>query len=190
MRLKDDIKQEALFEATVTVVNEIGFAASSVSKIAKAAKVSPATLYVYHGNKEELLVYSYVRIKEFMSQFLLHDFDETAPIYDCLKQLWINIFAFAQEHSNYFQYIEQFSNCPFRQLVDVEEVEAFFAPFFRVMDRGIAEKIIKDVDFEILAAFIYHPVTLLAKPQLCSDFKLTREAIESAFQLAWDAVKR
>ena len=37
MRTKDDEKAAALFEATVKLVNEIGFASSSVSKIAREA---------------------------------------------------------------------------------------------------------------------------------------------------------
>ena len=63
MRVKDDEKQEALFEATVKLVNEIGFVSSSVSKIAKEANVSPATIYVYYKNKEDLLVSTYIAIK-------------------------------------------------------------------------------------------------------------------------------
>ena len=51
MRTKCEEKQEALFEATVKLVNEIGFAASSVAKIAKEANVSAATLYIYYKNK-------------------------------------------------------------------------------------------------------------------------------------------
>ncbi|MBU0970455.1 MAG: TetR/AcrR family transcriptional regulator; helix-turn-helix transcriptional regulator [Proteobacteria bacterium] len=42
------------------------FAASSVSKIAKEAGVSPATIYVYHKNKEDLLVSTYIEIKKNM----------------------------------------------------------------------------------------------------------------------------
>ena len=64
MRTKDDVKQEALVEATVKLVNQIGFAASSVAKIAKEAGVSPATLYIYYKNKEDLLVSTYVEIKK------------------------------------------------------------------------------------------------------------------------------
>ena len=190
MRLKDDIKQEALFEATVATVNEIGFAASSVSKIAKAAKVSPATLYVYHKNKEELLIHCYVRIKQIMGQLLLEDFDEAEPIRDCLKHLWMKTFAFAQAHGAYFQYIEQFSNSPYKERVNAAEVESYFAPLFRVMDRGIEQKIIKNVSYDILAAFIFYPATALANPRLCNDFELIPENIEGAFNLAWDAVKR
>ena len=55
MRIKDLHKQEAIIEATVELVNEIGFVSSSVSKIAKKANVSPATLYIYYKNKEDIL---------------------------------------------------------------------------------------------------------------------------------------
>ena len=63
MRQKDELKQDAIIHATVRLVNEIGFAASSVSKIAKAANVSPATIYIYYKNKEDLLVSTYISIK-------------------------------------------------------------------------------------------------------------------------------
>lgn len=55
MRVKDEIKQVALFMATVEPDNEAGFATASVSKVAEAANVSPVSIYLYCGNKEELL---------------------------------------------------------------------------------------------------------------------------------------
>jgi hypothetical protein len=38
MRTKDDSKKEAIFEATIGLLNEIGFANISMSKIAKSAE--------------------------------------------------------------------------------------------------------------------------------------------------------
>ena len=77
MRVKDEIKQDALFKATVKLVNEIGFASSSVGKIAKEAGISPATVYIYYKNKEDLLVSTYMDIKKNFTQALLKDFDES-----------------------------------------------------------------------------------------------------------------
>ena len=86
MRTKDDLKEAALFEATVKLVNEIGFAASSVSKIAKEAGVSPATIYVYYKNKEDLLVSTYIEIKQNLVKALLKDFNEQLPIRDIIAK--------------------------------------------------------------------------------------------------------
>ena len=71
MRVRDENKQRALMEAAITVVNEIGLASSSVSKIAKEAGVSPATIYIYHKNKEDLLVSTYVQIKRDLAEAFL-----------------------------------------------------------------------------------------------------------------------
>ena len=94
MRTRDDEKQEALFEATVKLVNEIGFVSSSVSKIAKEAGVSPATIYVYYKNKEDLLVSTYIDIKLHISRAILKNFDDTLPIRDILKGVWFSMFEY------------------------------------------------------------------------------------------------
>lgn len=189
MRTKDDIKQEALFEATVKLVNEIGFSASSVSKIAKEAGISPATIYVYYKNKEDLLVSTYVEIKKNIGRAIHEDFDETLPIRDILKQVWFRMFDYISHHPDYFQYTEQFANSPYQTLVDKKEIEKFFDPVIRVLCRGIEQKIIKNVDFHILTAFIFYPILALSNARVCLDFELTKENIEAAFAMAWDAVR-
>ncbi len=189
MRTKDTIKQDALFEATIKLVNEIGFAASSVSKIAKEAKISPATIYVYHKNKEELLVSTYVQIKKNMGHTIHEYFDDSLPLRDILKSVWYKFFDYIAIHPEYFQYTEQFANSPYQALVNKEEVEKYFDPVIHVFYRGIEQKIIKDVSFDILMAFFLHPIVALSNPRLCQDFEPNNKNIESAFTLAWDAIK-
>ena len=189
MRTKDDEKEAALFEATVKMVNEIGFASSSVSKIAKEAGVSPATIYVYHKNKEDLLVSTYIQIKVNMSEFLLRDFNDRLPIRDILKNVWVNMFEYIANNLEYHQFVEQFSNSPYSSLVNKQEVEQYFEPIARVLQTGIEQKILKNVNFDVLMAFMYFPITVLANPSICHNFELNEENIETAFTLAWDAVK-
>jgi AcrR family transcriptional regulator len=189
MRIKDSIKQEALFEATIKLVNEIGFAASSVSKIARQAKVSPATIYVYHKNKEELLVSTYIQIKKNMGHAVHEGFNDSLPIRDIIKNVWYKFFEYIAAHSDYFQYTEQFSNSPYQSLVNKDEVEKYFDPVIHILYRGIEQKIIKNVGFDILMAFIVHPIIVLSNQRLCHDFELNDSNIETAFTLAWDAIK-
>ena len=189
MRVKDDVKQEALFEATVKLVNEIGFASSSVSKIAKQANVSPATLYVYYANKEDLLVSTYVQIKRNLSQAILEDFDGNKPIRDILKQVWFKMFRYISNHSEYFKFTEQFANSPFNELVDKTEIEKHFEPLIDVILRGVEQKIIKDVNFDILMAFMFYPIMILSNERLCRNIEINTETISTAFNLAWDAIR-
>ena len=189
MRTKDDVKEAALFEATVKLVNETGFASSSVSKIAREAGVSPATIYVYYKNKEDLLVSTYIGIKLDLSKALLRNFDDKLPIRDILRSVWFNMFEYISNNLEYYKFIEQFSNSSYSSLVNKQEVEQYFVPLVKVLQTGIEQKIIKNVNFDILTAFMYHPITVLANPGLCQDFELNEENIETAFTLAWDAIK-
>lgn len=190
MRTKDEEKQAALFEAAVKVVNEVGFAAASVSKIASQANVSPATLYIYYSNKEDLLVSTYIDIEKKFSRAILKDFDPSLPIRDILRNVWSAMSKYISRNVDYFRFTEQFANSPYQDLVNKEMVKQYFIPLIEVLERGIEQKIIKDVELDILAAFIFHPVVALSKPHLCSEFQMSPENIEIAYNLAWDAIRR
>ena len=189
MRTKDDEKVAALFEATVKLVNEIGFASSSVSKIAREAGVSPATIYVYYRSKEDLLVSTYIEIKLDLSKSMLRDFNDRLPIRDIVRNVWFNMFEYISNHLEYYKFVEQFSNSPYSTLVNRQEVEQYFVPLIKVLQTGIEQKIIKNVNFDILTAFMYYPIMVLANPSLSPNFELNGDNIETAFTLAWDAIK-
>ncbi|MCP5104017.1 MAG: TetR/AcrR family transcriptional regulator [bacterium] len=189
MRHKDENKQDAIIKATVKLVNEIGFVASSVAKIAKEANVSPATIYIYYKNKEDLLVSTYIGIKQKISDAIMTDFNPDMPIRDILKKFWFHAFEYIAEYPDYFQFTEQFSYSPYSELVDKEKVEKYFEPIFQILNKGIEQKIIKNVTMEVLSVFMFYPVMLLANPRLCANFQLNAENIETAFTLAWDAIK-
>lgn len=189
MRVKDEVKQKALFEATIKVVNQIGFAASSISKIAGEAGISPATIYIYHENKEELLVSTYVEIKRGLGEALLRDFDESRPIRDTFKQVWTNGFAYVAKNRAAFDFAEQFANSPYSELVNRAEVEKYFEPLMLTFQRGVQQKIIKDISFDLISAFLFYPLMYLSNRRHCSGFELTDENIDLAFNMAWDAIK-
>ena len=189
MRIKDELKQDAIIQATVKLVNQIGFVSSSVAKIAQEADVSPATIYIYYKNKEDLLVSTYIDIKKKLSEALLKDFDSSKPFRDILKKFWLNGFSYISENSEFYQYTEQFSNSPYSNLVDKAKVEKHYEPMLKVLQKGIEQKIIKDVSHDVLAAFIFYPMMILSNPKLCASFELTEENINQAFTLAWDAIK-
>lgn len=189
MRIQDENKKEAIFKATVKLVNEIGFVSSSVSKIAKEANVSPATIYIYYKNKEDLLTSTYLQIKRRMGKAMLKDFNENDPVRDIFYKIWINTSDFIYKHPELANYAEQFQNSPYYDSVDSKEAESSFEPMLKVIKKGIEQKIIKDVSLEIIGAFIYYPVFILSNPRRNRNNALSRKNAEKAFQLAWDAIK-
>ncbi|MCF7807363.1 MAG: TetR/AcrR family transcriptional regulator [Candidatus Marinimicrobia bacterium] len=189
MRVKDDIKRNAIIEATVSLVNEIGFAASSVSKIAKRADVSPATIYIYFKNKDDLLVSTYVDIKTCLANAIMEDFDSDTPIRDAVFLAGKKLYAYINKHPKLFYFTEQFANSPYTDLVDKDKIEAPFKPMYDRIQEGIDQKIIKDVPFELLFAHLYLPIFNLVNPRLHPNFKATPEIIDISMNMAWDAIK-
>ncbi len=189
MRLRDENKMEAVFKASIKTINEIGFVASSVAKIAKEARVSPATIYIYYKCKEDLLVSIYTTLKKKLSQAMLVGFDPNMAIKKVLRKVWFNAFDFFEKHPDYFMFMEQFSNSPYIDKVDHDELEQNFQQIIQIMQRGIDQEIIKDVPFELLMTFAFYPVLTLSNTRLCKEIQLTDENKSLAFDLAWDAIK-
>ena len=189
MRRKDDFKRDALFKATVKLVNEIGFVSSSVAKIAKEANVSPATVYIHYKNKEDLLVSTYIEIKQKMGKAMLTEFNEKLPLKDILRRIWGNAFKYISANPQYFQYAEQFANSPFTDLVDKAEVDKQFTIIIQAIQKGKDQKIIKDVHMDLINAFIYYPIVVLTNKRITDSVTINDQTIETSFQLAWDAIK-
>lgn len=189
MRVKDENKQEAIFRATIKLVNEIGLVASSVAKIAKEAGVSPATIYIYYKNKDDLLISTYLRIKREMGRQLAAGLNKDQPLRDVFRELWFRMFDFFKDHADYFHFAEQFSNSPYMAQVNQDQVEEAFAPMTALVQKGIEQKIIKDVDLNLLAVFLFYPIYTLANSRLCPEWQLSESNIDQAFSMAWDAIK-
>ena len=189
VRVKDDIKRNAIIEATVSLVDEIGFASSSVSKIAKRANVSPATIYIYFKNKEDLLVSTYVDIKICMANAILEGLDSSIPVRDAVFLAGNRLYTYISSHDKLFAYAEQFANSPYTDLVDEEAISTPFKPMYELIQHGIDQKIIKDVPFELLFAHMYLPIFNLVNPRLHPGFEVTPEIIETSMNMAWDAIK-
>ncbi len=99
------------------------------------------------------------------------------------------MFDYITKNPEYFQFAEQFSNSPYSDLVNREELEKPFEPVMQVLQKGIEQKIIKDVDFDILTAFMFYPIYSLSNKRLCRHFDKKEKNIEIAYNLAWDAIK-
>lgn len=189
MRIKDELKQEAIINATVKLVNEIGFSATSVSKIAKEANVSPATIYIYYKNKEDLLISTYVDIKMYLGKSVTEGLNLELPIRDILLHIWRKIFKFVKENPEIIKYKEQFANSPYEEMIDHSSMEKAFHPVIEVIQRGIDQKIIKDVEMDILATYVFYPIFILTNKKMCKNLVIDDELIDKTFNLSWDAIK-
>ena len=187
MRHKDDNKHQAICDAAIELITTNGFADTSMSKIAKAANVSPATIYIYFENKEDLLNKIYLSAKQEMSTELLKGVDPNMTIEEAFKILWTNFYQYATGNQVRFAFTEQFANSP---MVDrcKEESMVYFKPMLELFERGKNEKIFKDISLEIFIAFTFASLIGLIKEHVSGQIVLDEKMLETTCKIAWDAV--
>ena len=75
MRLRDQDKQQRIKQSMVRLILREGINGTSVSKIAKDAGVSPATIYVYYDSKESMLSEIFQEYSDQSYRYLLRRVD-------------------------------------------------------------------------------------------------------------------
>ena len=188
MRHKDDSKREAISNAAIKLITTIGFADTSMSKIAKAAKVSPATIYVYFENKEDLLNKIYLMVKKGTSEAMLVGYNDGLSVVEGFKLIWDNACRYMLANPIWFAFSEQFSNSPLVNRVSKEEGAGYYQAISSLFERGKREGIFKDIPLSLFHAFFYAPLMMLGKQHHNGDLILDKELQQKAFATTWDAL--
>jgi TetR/AcrR family transcriptional regulator, multidrug resistance operon repressor len=190
VRVKDDKKETAIFDAAIRLITANGFSDTSMSKIAKAADVSPATIYVYFENKEDMLNKTYAHVKSEMAAALLDGLKPGLSVKDAFKVIWHNFHKYAMTNQVRFSFTEQFANSPLVDRVRKEQGMESFLPLFVWFERGVKEKIFKDIPAELFAAFGFAPLVALTKQHFCGDIVLDEKLLKKAYEMSWESVAR
>ncbi|PEL14167.1 TetR family transcriptional regulator [Bacillus sp. AFS017336] len=189
MRLRDENKTEAIFNATIQLVNAIGFSEISISKIAKKANVSAATIYIYFENKEDMLKECYLKSKRLMSDSVIKGVDNTGSTRQQFENYTRNFVEFIMKNSDYFLFIEQVSNSPLLQNWCLDESSNLFTPVFDMFENGKKQLLIKQEDINLLIMYSMLPISQLAKSHIKGQFNLDESTLNKAIQMSWDAIK-
>lgn len=189
MRVKDETKQQAVIDATIKVVNEIGFASASISKIAKEAGVSAATIYVYHANKDDLIINTYYEVKRQLTQVYYADMDKVTGVKAKLRMFWGNVIRAGSRVPRLISFAEQFGNAPMADHVDKERLGKYALPIVEVLTQGVEEKVIKDISIEIFIALFVAPANYLGNRKVCQGFQVSEDSVAQTFDLVWKSIE-
>ncbi|MFV0464986.1 MAG: TetR/AcrR family transcriptional regulator [Lachnospiraceae bacterium] len=160
MRRKDDEKQKNIKHAVIKLILEEGFHGTSISKIAKEANVSPATVYTYFSNKEEMLQDIYIEYTEEIYTCLVHTTQQDLSGKRRLESIIRNYYNYILENHDAFSFVEQFSSCP--SLAGSCSEEYVLYRFYNLIDALKKEHIVKGFSDDSLIKIIFYPVKAIA----------------------------
>ena len=107
MRRKDDEKEQRIRHAVIELMLQEGFNGTSIAKIARLAGVSPATVYIYYENKEEMLQDIYLEYSEEVFDYLLKGIDRNMSSAQMIETLIRRYYRYMTLHPEAFCFVEQ-----------------------------------------------------------------------------------
>lgn len=182
-------KRNALIKATIELVNNDGFHATPMSKIAKMANVSPATIYLYFENKQDLVNKTYINVKTKYTQYAFETYDASTAVNIGFETIWKRIATFKLKETENAMFLAQCDNTPMIDEPSRQEGIKHLQPLLDLWERGKNEGIIKPISNYLLYAYAINPLSFLIMVKQRDNFNLDQEHIEAAYQLAWDAIK-
>ncbi len=187
MRTRDQKKYNAVVKSSIELTNKLGFSGISISKIAKQAKVSPATIYIYFKNKEDLLTVIYHNIRKKAEKSVLTNIDANMSIEERFNAIWINSFSFYLSHPEYIQYREQFEQTKMMKEVKTDEFE-LNNYVIEIFTKGIKDKIIQDLPIPVLISFAFIPIITLLRFHFSDIQIMAEKEIIDACKIAWKSI--
>jgi AcrR family transcriptional regulator len=189
MRTRDQKKYDAIMRVSMQLVNKLGFDGISISKIAKKAKVSPATIYIYFKNKDDLFTQLYIGIKTRGFQGALVGLEEGMGVEETFKSFWVNFFSYNLAHPGDLVYVEKFEQTSMVKNIKSDEFELnrYVGTF---LQRGIDDGVIKNYSLPLLTAFAFIPIITLLKFSLSGIINMDEDQIKQACEIAWNAIKK
>src|SRR3954467_6394409 len=107
MRMRDEQKEMAIRQKAVELIVEVGFDGLSMQKLAKAANVSPATLYIYFKDRDDLIQKVAEKEAATMVAASLENFDPHLPFAEGLTMQWKNRARYWLQHPQQAKFLEQ-----------------------------------------------------------------------------------
>ncbi|QCX38920.1 TetR/AcrR family transcriptional regulator [Aureibaculum algae] len=182
-------KQNALIKATIELVNNNGFHATPMSKIAKMANVSPATIYIYFENKQDLVNQTYLKVKSEYTDYAFATYKEDMSVEKGFELIWKRIADFKLKECENAMFLAQCDNTPMIDEPSRQEGIKHLQPLLDLWEKGKKEGIIKNISDYLLFAYSINPLSFLMMIQKRGAFQLDKTHIEEAYQSAWSSIK-
>jgi AcrR family transcriptional regulator len=194
MRVRDENKEVAIREEAMVMIVKGGFESLSMQKLAKAANVSPATIYIYYKNKEDLLHQLFNKAHEKFAEYALSGFDPEANLEEGLWTQWKNRLRFIEDYPVYFRFIEQFRNSPLINHKNVSMTyfrENMMTFVKNALKRGEINKMDPEIFWSMAYGTFYSLIKfhLQEKKMMTETFKLSDQKLKQALKMVVKGLK-
>lgn len=163
MRTRDENKMQAIREKALRMIVAKGFDGLSMQKLAKEAGVSPATIYIYFKDREDLIVQLWMEVMEKMTEATLHGFDPNMSFEEGLKVQWMNRAKFCIENPESMHLMEQIRYSPYNEICLKRMDKKFLKAMSDFVHNAIKRKQLVKLPLEVYWSIAFAPLYQLVK---------------------------
>jgi AcrR family transcriptional regulator len=162
VRARDPRKEQKLREIAVETIVRYGFDGLSMQKLARAAGVSPATIYIYFRDRDDLIMSLTREASCKMAEATLAGFDPAMSFAEGLRVQWINRARYCLENPREMHFLEQIRHSPFHAR-DNPHHNAFVAAMRAFCDGAIRRGELVRIPVEVYWSVAFAPLYQLVK---------------------------
>lgn len=183
-------KRTQIFGAALKLFVEFGFHGTPTSKIAQEAGVANGTLFHYFPTKDDLIIALFKDSKGKMNNYVADNSVIENSLKGILKGQYLSALYWAMDNKLEFRFIEQFKTSPYLTKIVSEEMEKHLNPLIEMLQKGIIDKIIKDLPIDLLLTIISSQVYGLNNYLVNNDFSKAKQhqIISDTFELLWEMI--
>lgn len=187
MRTRDENKERVIRQKAMEMIVREGLDRFGINKLAKAAGVSPATIYIYYKDKDELIRRLSLDTTTEMLADSLRNFDPEMHFEEGLKVQWLNRASYFLKHPLEVQFIEQIRYSPYYDEIGSILIKKFGEVMGQFKHNAIKRKEVVELSFEAYWSVAFAPLYQLIKfhTQKTSfagrKFKLTNKIMMETF---------
>jgi len=195
MRTRDTDKEELVRRKAIELVVSEGLDGFSMQKLAKAAQISPATLYIYYKDREDLLVKVCLSVADHLLEVSLKDFYPEMPFAEGLAVQWRNRMEYFMKYPLETEFLEQVRYSPLHTKVHVTIASKFGSVLGPFVHRAIEHGELQRLPFEVYWSVAFAPLYQMMKfhnqgfGPSASKFELTEPVMKQALTLVLKALK-
>lgn len=195
MRTRDVNKENSIRQQAIEMIVKEGLDGFSMQKLARAAGVSPATLYIYYKDRDDLITQIATDVSNRLMESSLKGLHPKMSFADGMAVQWKNRLEFYMSYPLDVEFIEQIRYTPVYDGIKKNLRQRFGDVLGKFMHNAINRGEVTPLPFEVYWSIAFAPLYQLIKfhtqgeTPATDNFKITDEIVDQTLQLVLKAMK-
>lgn len=181
--------KNTLIDATIEAIYLNGLHGVTTAKIAKAAKLSEAMIYRHFGNKDEMILESFMSIKADLNFSVESKISEVMDFNTISHNIWLAHIEYFINNPQQLRVLNQIEHSSYMTDKIRESCLSLSKSVIDYFYKGIELKIFKPMHLEIAIALYFSPILNIAESIIEHRMENTVENLNMAYSSIMDSFK-